>query len=132
MGPALDCDACIDGTCHCTQKKWYTLSLMSTATCCIDSIVITPPSGVCWSGCVAINGTTPPDYWGHGLPNDHISCKPGDGRFFGSLGGVTTYDLCPGGSLTFECCSTDDMHGGGTGTITFYWTDSTYCTLIIP
>ncbi len=113
----------------CTNTSEWTFSLSASATCCIDSILVTPPSGVCWEGCMGVpNGMSGPIYWSLGYGN-HGVCSSGPGSFAGALaccGNPTTYICACGQSASLQICSTSTDWSGFT--VTFYWTDGTSCT----
>ena len=79
---------CTDSSCTgglCDNFSHWTIVLSASATCCIDSIAVTPPPGVCWQGCMSIATMPLATTWGYTSPNPHISCAPGYGSFFGTL-----------------------------------------------
>jgi hypothetical protein len=127
VGTDLDCP-CTTDACNgaqCLHQLFWTISLSSSATCCIDSITINT-TGVCWEGCVGLaNNPLPPILWGDGL--DHASCNTRTGEYFGN----TSSFLCPAGaSLEIALC-TNAMSMSGTS-ITLYWSDGTFCPMTLP
>jgi len=122
--PDLSC-SCPEGDCNCTPAGGLTVTLSSNATCCLDSVVIIPPSGVCWSACMQLAGSMG-QIWAPGRNANNV-CNSGSGNFFGALGPPSTY-LCPNGytTLYINLCTTSSNIMGFT--YKFYWTDGTFCT----
>jgi hypothetical protein len=128
---------CLRDTCagsggegECVGPTMLSITLDTTATCCIDSIQVNPPVGVCWEGCAVLQ--YPPVYspWANPF-NIHISCYSGEGSYLAPPGNTSTY-ICPTTGqnvLYFQYCSTGSMSGGS---ITCFWTNGTSCTLSIP
>ena len=121
-------DSCNGALCSDSVDAYY-ITLNASATCCIDSILITPPTGVCWKGCMATpNSSPPPAYnlWGIGF-GGHTNCEPGTGKVLGS----PLFQLCAGDTIYGNMCTTSQTTISGFS-FTFYWHDGTTCTKIAP
>jgi hypothetical protein len=123
--PMLAC-AC-NGECisMCQYTSYWSFSLDPLAKCTIDTVAVTPPAGVCWAGCMAIQEAcdTCQFPWAYGIPINHATCNSGNGYFSG-IPTPSSY-LAPGGTLYFQVCSSES--GGETWTFTFYWADGSTC-----
>jgi|SRR5665213_578559 len=105
----------------------YYITLDASATCCIDSILITPPTGVCWKGCMATpDGMGGYQLWGIGF-GGHTNCEPGTGKVLGA----PLFQLCAGDTIYGNMCTTSQTNISGFS-FTFYWADGSTCTLTAP
>jgi hypothetical protein len=116
-------DACTGGTCD--NQSYWKIQLSHFATCCIDSIQVNPPIGVCWEGCMSIPTHPIATLWGFTPFAPHVQCNPGECTFFAPTG----FNLCPTTTteLDFNLCTSSSA----TFTLTLFWTDGTSCSQTI-
>ncbi len=118
-------DSCNALPCSDSIDAFY-ITLDAAANCCIDSIGVTPPMGVCWKGCMATLASGGGyNIWqygdGAGPSCTNLSCD---------ILGAPLYQLCHGETIYCNFCAT-----GGTLTgfsFKFYWHDGSTCTKIAP
>ena len=120
-------NTCNGNTCTSSSTNGGYIWLSGSASCCIDSIVITPAPGVCWQGCMGTFSGGNPIYWAV-TGNNEGACHSGFGSFIGSA--LLGY-LCPGDTLYFHFCTSNSGSISGF-MFTFYWSDGTSCVLSAP
>ena len=93
-------EACEGGK-HCTHAISFSISLNASATCCIDSIGVTPDSGVCWKGCMA---TTPDMGMTYNLWQLDEGASPSCTSLPCNILGAPYYQLCNGYTIYGNFC----------------------------
>jgi hypothetical protein len=120
-------DACTGGTCD--NQSYWKIALSESATCCIDSIQVNPPVGVCWEGCMSIPTHPIATLWGFTPFAPHVQCNPGECTFFAPTG----FNLCAppatNRELDFNLCTSSST--SVPFTLTLFWSDGTSCTQTI-
>ena len=113
--PDCGMDPCFsDPTQFCSNTSTFVVTCGPNMCKYVDSIVITPPSGVCYSLCGATDSPTHQSW-----NSNHGSCNGGSGTL---APGISPPPLGPGGALIFKlCCSST----GNTFTMSVYSAGST-------
>jgi hypothetical protein len=132
-GMNLECPCTPEDTCDgqvCTPGSYFEITLDTNATCYVDSITITPPSGVCWQTCLAIPNPAPPPpvlpiiYWEIGSFGTATVCSAGSGNLI--AGGSSSNLTFNNPTLYGNMCNTNGglFHGF---IFTIYYGDGSIC-----